>query len=210
MPSLTTIRFTSQKKTKQPKERDEAARLSWQIKVRDINAHQLIFADESACYLNMRSNYARSPKGQAAYSQEAYRPEGKVNLLACMSLEGVIAPWLVEGGSVDTGVFHYYVEHILSPQLREGQILVLDNYAVHKAEVVARSVAERDCKLMFLPTYSPDLNPIELLFAKLKRYLKTVPTQAFDALSTAIHDCFKHVALSDLIGWFRHAGYVVY
>ena len=92
----------------------------------------------------MRRDYARAPRGQPAYSTEAYRPEGipasqgtGVNLLVCMSLEGVVAPWLVEGGSVNTQVFSHYLEHVLCPQLRPGQILVLDNYPVHKAAVVA-------------------------------------------------------------------------
>ena len=69
---------------------------------------------------------------------------------------------------------------------------------------------ERECKLLFLPTYSPDFNPIELLFAKLKQQLKLISAATLDALSFAIHDVLKQVSLADLIGWFRHAGYVVY
>lgn len=158
----------------------------------------------------MRRAYARSPKGQPAYSSEAYRPDSKVNLLACMSLEGVIAPWLVEGGTVNTQVFSYYLEHILTPQLRAGQMLVLDNFPVHKAAVVAEQLEKQDCKLLFLPTYSPDLNPIELLFAKLKLRLKVISATTLDALSLAIHQTLQQVSLQDFIGWFRHAGYVVY
>jgi len=158
----------------------------------------------------MRSNYARSLKGQPAYSSEAYRPEGKVNLLACMSLEGVIAPWIVEGGTINTAVFSYYLEHILCPHLNPGQILILDNYPVHKALIVRELLEKQDCRLMFLPTFSPDLNPIEMLFAKLKSKLKQISAAALDTLSIAIHDALKHISLSDLIGWFRHAGYVVY
>ena len=158
----------------------------------------------------MRSSHARSPRGQPAYSSEAYRPEGKVNLLACMSLEGVVAPWLIEGGSVNTQVFSYYLEHVLTPQLRPGQILVLDNYPVHKAAVVAQHLAKQDCRLMFLPTYSPDLYPIELLFAKLKAQLRHASAATLDALSLAIHQALQQVSLLDLVGWFRHAGYVVY
>lgn len=174
-----------------------------------MNAHQLVFGDERACHLHMRSADARSPKGQPAYSSEAYRPEGRINLLACMSLEGVLAPW-IEGGTVKTQVFSYYLEHILCPELRPGQILVLDNYPVHKALVVRERLEQQACKLMFLPTYSPDLNPIELLFAKLKTRLKQISAATLDSLSGAIRDTLEQVALTDLIGWFRHAGYVVY
>lgn len=158
----------------------------------------------------MRRAYARSPKGQPAYSSEAYRPEGKVNLLACLSLEGVIAPWLVEGGTVNTQVFSYYLEHVLSPHLRAGQILVLDNFPVHKATVVAEQLEKHECRLLFLPTYSPDLNPIELLFAKLKAQLKTFAAPTSDTLSAAIDQVLKHLDLAEIIGYFRHAGYLVY
>lgn len=158
----------------------------------------------------MRRTHARSPKGQPAYSTEAYRPEGKVNLLACVSLEGVVAPWLVEGGTVNTQVFTYYLEHLLIPQLRPGQLLVLDNFPVHKAAVVAERLQQHDCKLMFLPTYSPDLNPIELLFANLKADLKRRSASSLEALSQAIYQALKGVELHHLINWFRHTGYVVY
>lgn len=158
----------------------------------------------------MRSAYARSPKGQAAYASEPYRPEGKVKLLACMSLEGVLAPWLVEGGTVNTNVFSHYLEHILCPQLKPGQILVLDNYPVHKASIVRDLLNQRDCKLLLLPTYSPDLNPIEMLFGKLKQILKRVSASTPESLSLAIHNALKQVTLQDLIAWFRHAGYTIY
>ena len=210
MPRIAEVGLTQKKKTKYPIERDEETRLHWLIKVRDINAQQLIFADESACYLNMRHDFARSPKGQPAIVKQTYRPEGKVNLLACMSLEGVVAPWLVEGGTVDTGVFTYYLEHLLLPELRAGQILVLDNYAVHKTEAVRDLLCERDCKVMFLPTYSPDLNPIELLFSKLKARLRQLAAASVDVLSLAIDQLLKSVRLDELMGWFRKAGYIVY
>jgi transposase len=116
----------------------------------------------------------------------------------------------VEGGTVNTQVFTYYLEHVLAPQLRPGQIVVLDNLPVHKAAGVAECLHRHDCKLMFLPTYSPDLNPIELLFAKLKADLRCISAASLDALSLAIHQALKRVELHHLIGYFRHAGYLVY
>lgn len=140
-----------------------------------------------------------------AYATESYRPEGKVNLLACMSLEGVIAPWTKVAPST-----RGWSEHILTPQLRPGQILVLDNYLGHKALVVRELLQQRDCKLLFLPNYSPDFNPVELLFAKLKARLKQISATTLDALSSAIQQTLMQVSLADLFGWFRHAGYLVY
>lgn len=157
----------------------------------------------------MRSDYARSPKGEPAYSQEAYRPEGKVNLLAFMSLEGVVAPWLIENGTVNTQVFTYYLEYILSPELKQGKILILDNYPIHKALRVRELIEKQGCRLMFLPTYSPDFNPIELLFAKLKAKLREITASTMKELSFAIHNILKKIPLHNLINWFRHAGYVI-
>lgn len=158
----------------------------------------------------MRSSYARSLKGEPAYSSENYRPEGKVNLLACMSLEGVIAPWLVENGTVNTQVFTYYLEHILIPELKQGQMLILDNYPVHKALGVRELIERKGCKLLFLPTYSPDFNPIELLFSKLKIKLRQIAASTLKELSYAIQGVLKSIPLHNFINWFRHAGYIVY
>jgi len=158
----------------------------------------------------MRYNYARSPKGQAAYSSESYRPTGKVNLLACMSLEGVVAPWLVENGTVNTQVFTYYLEHILIPELKQGQILILDNYPIHKALKVRELIEQKDCKLMFLPTYSPDFNPIELLFSKLKAKLREISASTMPQLSLSIQKILKAIPLDNCINWFKHAGYIVF
>ena len=164
----------------------------------------------------MRRNYARSPKGQPAYSREAYRPEGipasqgaGVNLLACMSLEGMVFS-SSKGAASTPKPFATTEGHILCPQLRPRQILVLDNYPVHKTAIVAEHLEQHGCKLFFLSTYSPDFNPIELLFAKLKQQLRLVPASSLDALSLAIHNALKQMTLSDLIGWFKHAGYIVY
>jgi transposase len=166
-----------------------------------MNPYKLCFLDESA--------YARSPQGEAAYTQEPYRPEEKVNLLAGLTLEGVVAPWLVHEGSVDTPVFLYYVEHILCPNLKAGSILVLDNFVVHKHSRVRTLLESKDIQVLFLPTYSPDLNPIELAFAKLKSLLRKQAIVTFASFSHAIKQSLDSLSLHEIMAWFRHCGYPI-
>lgn len=157
----------------------------------------------------MRRTHARSPKGQAAYAVEPYKLEEKVNLLSALSLNGVIAPYLIRDGSVDTDVLLYYAEHILCPELRAGDMLVLDNYPIHKANKLETLVEQRGASILFLPTYSPDFNPIELAFSKLKAHLKKLAADTFDDLSYGIKRILDSIALHEIIAWFRHCGYVV-
>ena len=125
-----------------------------------------MFVDESGTHLNMSRAYARFPQGERAYSRAPYHPGERTNLIAALSTSGVQAPWLVTGGSVDTATFVSYVENILCPTLRPGQIVILDNYSIHTGGKVRELIEAKACKLLFLPTYSPDLMPIEnaLLF----------------------------------------------
>lgn len=155
----------------------------------------------------MSRAYARSPKGRRAYSSAPYHPGERVNLIAALSTSGIQAPWLVTGGSVDTTTFVTYVEHVLCPTLRPGQIVVLDNYSIHTAAEVRDLVAAKDCTLLFLPTYSPDLNPIENAFSKLKALLRQARAATYDALSHAIKHACRAISLQDARAYFNHCGY---
>ena len=168
----------------------------------------------------MSRAYARAPKGRRAYSSTPHHPGERVNLIAALSTSGIQAPWLVTGGSVDTRAFVTYVEHVLGPTLRPGQIVVLDNYSIHTAAEVRDLIAARGCTLLFLPTsngqspalvglvpYSPDLNPIENAFAKLKALLRQARAATFDALSLAIKHACRAISLQDAKAFFNHCGY---
>lgn len=155
----------------------------------------------------MSRPYARAPKGRRAYSNTPHHPGERVNLIAALSTLGVQAPWLVTGGSVDTTAFVTYLEHVLGPTLRPGQVVVLDNYSIHTSAEVRKLLAARGCRLLFLPTYSPDLNPIENAFAKLKALLRKAQATTYDALSLAIkHACYA-ISLQDARAFFSHCGY---
>lgn len=155
----------------------------------------------------MSRSYARAPKGRRAYSSTPHHPGERVNLIAALSTSGIQAPWLVTGGSVDTKAFVTYVKHVLCPSLLPGQIVILDNYSIHTAAEVRDLVAAKDCTLLFLPTYSPDLNPIENAFSKLKALLRQAQAATHDALSHAIKCACNAISLQDARAYFDHCGY---
>ena len=172
-----------------------------------LNPYKLVFVDESALHLDLSREYARAHKGERIYSSHPYRAE-RVSFIAALSLEGPQAPWLVSGGSVDSITFETYIEHVLIPTLKPGQVVILDNYSIHTGERVRELIEQAGCTLLFLPTYSPDLNPIENAFSKLKSYLKKLNAQTQLALSAALRQALNTITLSDIIAWFRLCGYL--
>ncbi len=109
-------------------------------------------------------------------------------------------------GAVDGIAFLAYIKHILAPRLRPGQIVVMDQLGVHRKPEVREAIEARGCVLVFLPSYSPDLNPIELAFSKIKGFVKGVGARSRRALDDAIAAALRMVTLSDVLGWFEPAG----
>lgn len=155
----------------------------------------------------MTRSHARSLQGQRAYSSEPYHPGERTNLIAALSTLALQAPWLVTGGSVNTATFITYVEHILCPTLRPGQVVILDNYSIHTDSKIRELLEARGCKLRFLPTYSPDFNPIENAFAKLKALLRQTQATTQETFARAIKRACNTITLQDVRGWFRLCGY---
>ena len=127
-------------------------------------------------------------------------------MLAAIGLDGVDAPWTLDG-AMDAAAFLVYVEHVLVPTLRGGEIIVLDNLSSHKHPRVAELLAAAGAEVWYLPPYSPDLNPIEQMWSKVKQILRSLAARTRDGLVNAIGDAFDHVTTDDLLGWFTHAGY---
>lgn len=166
-----------------------------------------MFVDESGTHLNMRRSHARSRRGERAYSSAPYHPGERTNLIAALSTSGIQAPWLITGGSVNTATFITYVEHILCPTLLAGQIVILDNYSIHTDSKIPELLDRRGCELRFLPTYSPDLNPIENAFSKIKALLKKTKATTQESLSHAVKLACNAITLQDTLAWFRLCGY---
>jgi transposase len=160
----------------------------------------------AARLLSRRSMRERRVESQAYGS--APRTWGKkTTLIAGLTLAGIQAPFILEG-AVATLAFETSVEHVLAPSLRPGQVVVLDNVSVQKGERVRQTSEARGCQVLFLPTYSPDLAPIEEAFSKLKAFLRRLGARTREALGQAIAEALKQITVQDAHGWFWHCGYL--
>ena len=200
------MRVYREKKTLGASERDEEQRLRWLAKVFCLDPGKLVFVDESGFHLAMTPAYARAPKGERAYGQIPRNRGENTSLLAALSLNGLQAPMTLQG-SVDGLAFESYLEQVLAPTLTPGQIVVLDNHRIHKGRKVAELLAAHGCSLLFLPPYSPDLNPIEEALSKVKTVVKASQARARGALDSAIAAALKTITLQDILGWLGHSGY---
>jgi transposase len=137
------------------------------------------------------------------------RNHGKnTTLVAALTPDGLQAPWTIEG-AMDTAAFERYVQEVLGPTLRPGQIVVLDNLSVHKADSIRQAITARGCDLLFLPPYSPDFTPIEQAFSKVKALLRGLGARVRDALLEAIRLAVDAITREDAVAWFTHAGYAL-
>ncbi|MGZ3715407.1 MAG: transposase, partial [Ktedonobacterales bacterium] len=137
------------------------------------------------------------------------RNHGKnTTLVAALTPDGLHVPWLIEG-AMDTVTFAWYISEQLAPALRPGQVVVLDNVSVHKAESIRQAIEARQCALLFLPPYSPDCTPIEQAFSKIKALLRGLGARTKEALWEAMQVAVEAITRDDAIAWFAHAGYAL-
>jgi transposase len=156
----------------------------------------------------MTPRRARAPRGERAVGTAPRNHGANVTLLAALTPEGVGAALAVEGAA-DRLVVEAYVGAVLVPTLRPGQVVVLDNLSAHKGEEVRKLIEGAGCRLLFLPAYSPDFNPIEPAFAKIKERLRRVAARTYDALVTAIGEALDAVTAADARGFFGHCGFLL-
>ena len=171
-----------------------------------VDAADLVFLDETSTPTTLTPRYARAPRGERAVG---HVPRGRwhsITLVATLTPTRM-GPSLVLDGALDRDAFDAYVERILVPDLRAGQTVVLDNLSVHKSARARELIEAAGCQLRFLPTYSPDLNPIEQAFAKLKGRLRRAEARSFDAVADAIGTAYLAVTAQDCRGFYRDAGY---
>jgi len=151
---------------------------------------------------------SRAPKGERAYGKVPRNRGKNTTLIASMSLSGMGESMVVQGAT-DAEVFEAYVEHFLAPTLSEGQLVVLDKLGAHRPKRIRELVEERGSELVFLPSYSPDLNPIEEAFSKMKNILRKVGARTHEALVEAMSGALSAITPRDAAGWFDHCGYEV-
>jgi transposase len=188
-------------------ERDEFLRAAWRALVAGkIDAERLVFVDEMGSNTSLAPLHAWAPRGERARCSVPRNRGKNTTLLASMTSEGM-GPCVAVVGSTTAAVFEAYVERALAQVLRPGQVVVLDNLGAHKGERVRKLIEGRGCELLFLPPYSPDLNPIEEAFSKVKALLRRAGARTREALVEAMGRALDAVSTKDARGFFEHCGY---
>jgi transposase len=195
------------KKSQLAHERDEEVRGLWCWLASHFDARRLVFVDESGFHTSMTPLYARAPRGKRAYGKVPRNRGKNTTLIASITLEGGMGESMAVEGATDAEAFEAYVEYFLAPTLKEGQVVVLDGLGAHRTEKVRELVEGRGADLVFLPSYSPDLNPIEEAFSKIKSIVRKVGARTREALVEAIERALAAVRPEEATGWFAHAGY---
>ena len=172
-----------------------------------LAAESLVFLDEFAIHTAMTRTHARAPRGERAEVSEPSRGGPNLSVISASSLTGVGATMTIEG-AVDTPVFDQYVEHFLAPELLPGDIVLLDNVKFHYSERALSLIEAAGAKVLHLPAYSPDFNPIEECISKIKGMLRTLKARTKRRLNNALAKAMKMVSIDDICGWFAHCGYV--
>ena len=175
----------------------------WQQTWLGLRAESLVFLDESGSNQAMAPRYGYAPRGERSRGSVPRNRGRNTSILAAMSGEGVVGTMVVEGAT-NTAVLLTYLAEVLCPALRPGQIVVLDNLSAHKNQAVRERIEAAGCRLLFLPAYSPDFNPIEHAFAKLKAFLRKAKARTQEALEAAIAAGLATITVKDARGWFKH------
>lgn len=198
------------KKTLRASEQDredvKAQREQWRTHTLELDASHFVFLDESGAKTNMTRLRGRAPRGQRVYDSAPHGHWHTTTMLSSVRLDGTTACMVVEGAT-DTDIFMAYVENVLVPSLRPGDIVVLDNLAPHKSPAVAAALRAAGADIRYLPPYSPDLNPIEMMWSKVKESLRAYAARTQEDLVEGIARALRTVTASDAQGWFTSCGY---
>jgi transposase len=155
----------------------------------------------------MTRTRARAPIGQRAKVVAPFKRGSNFSVISAMGLQGVCASMMIEG-AIDSQVFAAYVDHFLVPNLRPGNIVLLDNVKFHHSEGATRLIEATGATVLHLPAYSPDFNPIEECISKIKETLRSLKARTKRKLYNALKKAIAMVTADDIRGWFKHCGYV--
>jgi transposase len=184
-----------------------AGRAAWRERQPHLDQTQLVFIDETWATTNMARRYGRSPRGQRLVASVPHGHWKTSTFLAALRHDGLTAPCVIDG-AINGATFRAYIEQFLAPTLKPGDLVVLDNLSSHKVAGVREAIEARGASLLYLPPYSPDLNPIEHAFAKLKQSLRKAAARTIDALWDAIAHAIRDFSSDECANFLAHAGYV--
>jgi transposase len=171
-----------------------------------VDPDRFVFLDEVGAHTALTRLYGRAPRGERLYDAVPQAHWRMTTLVAAVRRTGVVAPLVFEGAT-DEAAFRTYVEEVLVPALRPGDIVALDNLAAHRVPWVARRVRQAGAGVWYLPPYSPEYNPIEQVWAKVKAHLRKAKARLTEALWQAIGDALAAVTPDDCSNCFTHCGY---
>ncbi len=188
-------------------ERDEFERATWRVMVAAVvEPERLLFVDECGTHTSLAPIYGYAPRGERLRLSVPRKRGKNTTLLSSMRLSGMGPSLAVEGGTT-ARVFESYVEKVLVPSLEEGQVVVMDNLGAHRPKRIRELIEQQGCELVYLPAYSPDYNPIEEAFAKIKNLLRKAAARSKEALVEAIAVALSAITAEEARGFFEHAGY---
>lgn len=167
---------------------------------------RLVFIDETSVKTNLARLRGRAPRGQRLDMDAPFGNWGTQTFIAGLTTDGLIAPWVIKG-AMDGPAFAAYVKQVLAPSLMPGTVVILDNLATHRNVEAAQALRQAGCWFLYLPAYSPDLNPIEQAFSKLKAYLRKIGARNFTDLFEALGDICNMFSPEECWNFFHHAGY---
>jgi transposase len=178
----------------------------WRRKTAHVDRSRFVFIDESGAKTNMTRLRGRCKGGGRLQDSAPHGRWETTTMIAGLRWSGATAPMVIEGAT-DAAVFGAYVKHVLAPVLRRGDIVVMDNLASHKGPEIERMIHQAGAKLWFLPPYSPDLNPVEKMWSKVKEALRAIKARCTEELYEAVREALSQVTAGDAHGWFESCGY---
>jgi transposase len=178
-------------------------------RVRGMNHRRFIFLDESAINTAMTPTHGRAPVGERVADSAPRNYGEQTSIVGALSFGRGLLATMTLTGAVDTLAFDAYLERLLGPRLRKGDVVVLDNLNVHKASQVERVAAEHGAQVIWLPPYSPDFSPIEQCWSKIKTLLRVAKARTREELEKALAEAIELITRADIRGWFKHCGYKV-
>ena len=185
-----------------------AARAAWHADLTGIAAERLVFLDESGIDTRLTRTHGRAPQGERARGHAPWKRR-RLTLIAALGLGGIVAMMTITAAT-DAAVFLAFIEGVLAPALkrRPEAVLVLDNLAVHKTPAVRAALDRAGISYRYLPSYSPDFNPMEPCWAKLKAHFRARAARSMEALEAELPSALRTITPADAQGWFRHCAYL--
>jgi transposase len=183
-------------------------REDWKHNQSDLPGERTFFLDEAGAATNMTRRYARSLIGERAVCKIPAGHWKTVTMIGLIGAAGPVAAVTIDG-PVDGQAFKTYVQEFMVPNLRRGDVVVMDNLSSHKVSGVREMIEQVGARLMFLPPYSPDLNPIEPIWSKVKQTLRSIQARTQDALMEAVRTAFERVTADDCRHCISHCGYTL-